>query len=116
MKFRIAISRKVLLGAAGALLVLGGGAGGAAYLGYLPLPWRESPELRGSVDAPPAEHGDKAAEAKPAEGEHSAPAEGGHAAAPAEVIRLQHQMAAMALPQRADTVRTAGTEKRPPFR
>ena len=84
MKFRIAISRKVLLGVAGALLVLGGGAGGAVYMGYVPLPFGESLGLRGSVDETAPAHGEQTTEAKPAGGEHAAPAEGDHAAPPAE--------------------------------
>ncbi|MFT3672952.1 hypothetical protein [Aestuariivirga sp.] len=84
MKFRIAISRKVLLGVAGALLVLGGGAGGAVYMGYVSLPFGESLGLRGSVDETPPAHGEQTTEAKPAEGGHAPAAEGDHAAAPAE--------------------------------
>ncbi|MBL8791155.1 MAG: hypothetical protein JNM45_11690 [Rhizobiales bacterium] len=87
MKFRIAISRRVMLGVAGALLILGGGAGGAAYFGLVPLPWAETPELRGAIEEPEAGHGDKVAEGEhgaTADGEHGKAADGDHAAAEGE--------------------------------
>ena len=57
MKLRFAISRKLLLGLAGVIVLLGGGAGGSAYFGLISLPWGTEPELRGSVDSPPPEGG-----------------------------------------------------------
>lgn len=68
MKLRIAIPRRTLLGITGLFLLLGGGAGTAAYFGLLPLPLGAEVELRGSIDEVPPKHGEKTADGTVAEG------------------------------------------------